>query len=112
MSFPKLTSRNTTLAVLVAMALVALRPAAARADSNDAPSTVRLALAATPAAGAPVAIDAPAAPAGDAPPAQPATGRSSWWVWAAIAAAVAGIAVLVVTSSGKDPACPSDRTCM
>ncbi len=48
----------------------------------------------------------------DAPaPAQPESQRSAWWVWAVIAAGVAGVATLVVTTSGKDPACPSDRVC-
>ena len=115
MGFLGLTSRNTILAVLVAAALGALAPVPARAEANESTSGVRLTLAAAPATGGPLAIDAPGAPAGDAPTtATPPTG-SPWWVWALIAAGVAGVAALVVTSSGsfgKDPSCPSDRTCM
>jgi hypothetical protein len=46
-----------------------------------------------------------------AEPVQSDSGRSAWWVWAVIAAGVAGVAALVLTTSGKDPGCPSDRVC-
>jgi hypothetical protein len=108
-----LAARTTILAVLVASPFGALAPAPARAD--DSPSTVRLALAAAPATGNPLAIDAPAAPTGDAPTATAPSTGSPWWVWALIGAGVAGVAALVLVSSGsfaKDPSCPADRNCM
>jgi hypothetical protein len=112
MGVPRLATRKTMVLVVTAAALGALATSPARAESHEPPAGVRLALAAAPAtAGGALAIDEPGEP-GDAPtPAAPSS-RSPWWVWAFIAASVAGVAALVVTSSGKAPTCPGDRTCM
>jgi len=91
------------LLVSCAMATVA------RAESPPA----RLALAKDPASVKPSMVDTPTSKRmSDAPePAPSDSGRSAWWVWAALAAGVAGVAALVLTTSGKDPGCPSDRVC-
>jgi hypothetical protein len=83
----------------------------ARAESPSA--SARLALAKDPTPARPSMVDTPAnTRMSDAPaPAEPESGHSAWWVWAVIAAGVAGVAALVVTTSGKDPGCPSDRVC-
>jgi len=83
----------------------------AHADSTSKPP--RLALAKDPGPAKDQMVDTPKTTRmSDAPePTQSDSGRSAWWVWAVIAAGVAGVAALVVTTSGKDPACPSDRVC-
>jgi hypothetical protein len=83
----------------------------ARAESPSAPA--RLALAKDPAPARRQMVDVPPSTRmSDAPAtAEPESGRSAWWVWAVIAAGVAGVAALIVTTSGKDPGCPSDRVC-
>jgi hypothetical protein len=107
MRFPKLTALSRFLPIVLFISIASV--ATARAES-PAP---RLALANQPASAHPAMVDVPATTRmSDTPaPAQPESQRSSWWVWALIAAGVAGVAALVVTSSGKDPACPSDRVC-
>ena len=103
MRFPKLRFLSLVLPVF-------LFAAVARAESpSPAP---RLALANDPSTAKPSMVDVPAStPMSDTPaPAEPAS-HSTWWVWAVVAAGVAGVAALVVTTSGKDPACPSGRVC-
>jgi hypothetical protein len=107
MRFLKLTFSSLFLPVFLFLALfLACAGSLARAEST--PGKPRLALANDPVPAHPAMVDAPA-PSDAA--AQPESQRSSWWVWALIAAGVAGVAALVVVSSGKDPACPSDRVC-
>ena len=103
MRFPKLRFLSLVLPVF-------LFAAVAGAESRS--PNPRLALASDPAPSKPSMVDVPAStPMSDTPaPAQPES-HSAWWVWAVVAAGVAGVAALVVTTSGKDPACPSDRVC-
>jgi hypothetical protein len=99
MRFPKLRFLSLVLPVFLFAAVV-------RAESPS--SKPRLALASDPAPAKPSMVDVPMS---DAPaPAEPES-HSRWWVWAVVAAGVAGVAALVVTTSGKDPACPSGRVC-
>lgn len=108
MRFPKLTLLSL---VLPAFLLVAGASApGARAESRS--PVPRLALASEPAPSKPSMVDVPASTRmSDAPaPAEPES-HSRWWIWALVAAGVAGVAALVVTTSGKDPSCPSDRVC-
>jgi hypothetical protein len=81
----------------------------ARAESPSA----RLALAKDPAPAKPSMVETPKnTRMSDTPaPADSDSKHSAWWVWAVIAAGVAGVAALAITSSGKDPGCPSDRVC-
>jgi hypothetical protein len=83
------------------------------AQAESTPRAPRLALANQPAAAHPAMVDTPKSTRmSDATePAQSDSGRSPWWVWAVIATGVAGVAALVLTTSGKDPGCPSDRVC-
>jgi hypothetical protein len=113
MRFLRLTTRSRILTFLMTLALggalQALCPTLAHAD-GAAPA--RLALSSDPGAGRHAMVDAPGARMGDAPaPAERTSSASPWWVWVAIAAGVAGVAALVLTTQGKDPACPSDRVC-
>jgi hypothetical protein len=113
MRFLGLASRGKTLTFLMTLALAgaiaALRPTLAHADGAP---TARLALSSDPGAGRHAMVDAPGARMGDAPATTERTSSASpWWVWVAIAAGVAGVAALVLTTQGKDPTCPSDRTC-
>jgi hypothetical protein len=86
---------------------------AAVAHAESTPRAPRLALANEPAAAHPAMVDTPKSTrmSDSAAPAESDSGHSAWWVWAVIAAGVAGVAALVLTTSGKDPGCPSDRVC-
>ncbi len=108
MRFPKL-----AVSIVLPVFLMISSRSATEARAESASPSPRLALASDPAPARPSMVEVPASTRmSDAPaPAQPESQRSSWWVWAVIAAGVAGVAALVVTSSGKDPACPSDRVC-
>jgi hypothetical protein len=107
MRFLRLTVSFLSVFLLVSGAVASV----ARAESPSAPA--RLALAKDPAPAKPPMVNPPTSTRmSDAPePAPSDPGRSAWWVWAVIAAGVAGVAALVVTTSGKDPGCPSDRVC-
>jgi hypothetical protein len=111
MSFPKLMLRPTVRAFLVVALLGALHAAPARAETNDSATKLALLTPPTPPATSTVAlVDTPRATGSDVPTA-PKTARTPWWPWLLIAAGAAGVAALVFTSAGKDPACPSGRTC-
>src|SRR5581483_7525736 len=107
MRFPRLTVLSIVLPVLLFVAGAVA--SVARAESPSA--SPRLALAKEPAPAHPSMVDTPAdTRMSDTPAAaKPESWHSAWWVWAVIAAGVAGVAALAVTSSGKDPGCPSDR---
>src|SRR3954471_12718183 len=109
MRFPRLTVPSMVLPVFLFVA----GACAALAHAESTPHAPRLALANQPAAAHPAMVDTPKSTrmSDTAEPAQSDSGRSAWWVWAVIAAGVAGVAALVVTTSGKDPGCPSDRVC-
>ena len=109
MRFPRLTVFSIVLPVFLFVAGTV--PSVARAESPSA--SPRLALAKDPAPARPSMVETPAdTRMSDTPaPTQRESWHSPWWVWAVIAAGVAGVAALAVTSSGKDPGCPSDRVC-
>src|SRR5437660_3346015 len=106
MRFPRLTVPSMVLPIFLFVA-------GALAHAESTPRAPRLALASEPAAAHPAMVDTPKTThmSDTAQPAQSDSGRSAWWVWAVIAAGVAGVAALVLTTSGKDPGCPSDRVC-
>lgn len=109
MAFPGLILRSVWLAALLFTALGAARPA--RADGPVAPR-VSLALAAEPGPGHKTVVDEPTRAATDeTPTSEGSHGSSSWWVWVVMGAAAAGVGALIITSAGKDPACPAGRTC-
>lgn len=106
--------RRIGLAVMFGLALSAVRPALADTQGSVAVP----ALSAPPSAiasdnrGLPILLDEPGQPGSGASATDPGSGPSPWWVWAFVAAGLAGVVALVATaSSGKDPACPSDRVC-
>ena len=109
MSFLKLMTRGAMLALLmITTAAGALRaaPAAIREPS------VNLALAAPPPAPRTAALVKKPSDDDDAPAAKPApASHITWWPWALIAAGAGAVAALVFIDSGKDPSCPTGRTC-
>jgi hypothetical protein len=114
--------RTVGLGILIASAVLISAEPSAYADP-PAPATIDGPGSTTPRALAPAAapptatgttalVMTPPRPAEARPAAAaPAHSRSPWWVWAVIAAGIAGLAAIVVTSAGKDPACPADRSC-
>jgi hypothetical protein len=117
----KLMVRSTVFAVFALLCLVAtgwVRPALADTEGPTlaaAPSAIGLDLDSPnlPNLSAlPSLVDEPGRTAPAAHGSEHGSGSSPWWVWAFVAAGLAGVVALVaLSSSGKDPACPSDRVC-
>jgi hypothetical protein len=113
MAFLKLIVRHLGLPALVICAIGLVQPAAA--DPEPAAAALSLSLSAETALATMMFDDAPSGPSepaqvSDTKP-EPKRQTSSWWVWALLGVAAAGVGAVVLTSTGKDPACPAGRVC-